>query len=65
MAMNRDFSPYNNPDYERQQKAAEHLRRCRKLPPVQTKEVEELVQSFLASDRKVTYCPPRYLLPTA
>jgi hypothetical protein len=43
-------------------KAHEHRLRCRRLPPIQSGEVERLVADFLAT-RDITSCPPRFAAP--
>jgi len=48
--------------FEKQQRAAAHRQRCRRLPPVKPAEAEQLVAKFLAK-RSVTQCPTVYLVP--
>jgi hypothetical protein len=57
-----DSGSYWEINSESQRKAAAHKVRCRKLPPLRGREVEQLVAEFLAS-RSVTQCPAAYLAP--
>jgi hypothetical protein len=41
-----------------------HRQRCRRMPPMQADEINELMASFLATGH-VTFCPTRYAAPTA
>jgi hypothetical protein len=41
-----------------------HRQRCRRLPPIQADEIDDLMAVFLTT-RHVTLCPTRYAAPTA